>query len=119
MTSHGDASGGNCAVRETGGTSARWPVDGRVTWPVSCKPWSLPSPGYQGAVYYLRHSPIDRNDKEASVYGFVGAKWIERITGVYEASITAVGQLFFQLLDGLTNHAERRAGLELVLDLDK
>lgn len=62
---------------------------------------------------------IERNDREASVYRLVRLKWIERITGVYEASITAVGQLFFQLLDGLANHAERRAGLQLVLDLDK
>ena len=84
----------------------------------SCKPWSL-SPGDQGAVYYRRHSPIGGNDKEASVYGLVGPKWIERITGVNEAGITAVGQLFFQLLDGLANRAKRRAGLELVLDLDK
>src|SRR5262245_23841446 len=57
--------------------------------------------------------------KEPSVYGLVGPKWIERITSVNEAGITAVGQLFFQLLDGLANHAKRRAGLELVLDLDE
>ena len=78
--------------------------------PTKTAPWS---PGEES------DQDIERNDREASVYRLVRPKWIERITGVYEASITAVGQLFFQLLDGLANHAERRAGLQLVLDLDK
>jgi len=82
----------------------------------SCKPWSLPpatrAPFITGDIH---RSAV----KEPSVYGLVGPKWIERITSVNEAGITAVGQLFFQLLDGLANHAKRRAGLELVLDLDE